>query len=266
MNLLLRITLTLCLFFLCCWEVNAQQNSTLKTLEDVVYKTDGSTLRGKIIVQNDETVTIQILGGSRFVIPLTEISKVTQEKPLQRVVARTLRPRKETTYKEKGYYNISEFSLLVGDFGTFGLHTVHGYQFDQRLAVGGGVGLTFWEQGYTLPLFVDVRGDLLKNTPVTPHFYAQGGYGIPLSKAERYLGWTNGNITNDKAIGGPLYGLGVGIRIHTPSHISWLISAGFNHETIELQYQEQWWREDTPRNVVQTFTHNRIALRLGIMF
>ena len=248
------------------YSLPAQSTAKLTPMEDVVYKTDGSILRGKIKYQNDDNVTLEILGGSTWVIKRSDILKITLEKA--NLKARKIRrPRGEISYKTKGYYNLSEFMLLVGDYGTFSLHTINGHQFNPHLAVGGGVGLSFWEEGFTLPLFVDVRGDLLKDKPITPHYYVEGGYALPLSKAERYLGWRrNGNIVDDKVIGGPLYGGGFGIRINTPSQISWLITAGFNHQEIEIRYKEQFWQEDNFRNIVQTFTHNRIALRLGIMF
>jgi len=51
------------------------------TLEDVIYKKDGSVLRGSLIEQDFEkgSFKIQINGGSVFVIPQAEVAKITKE-------------------------------------------------------------------------------------------------------------------------------------------------------------------------------------------
>lgn len=59
--------------------------SFASTQEDVIYKKDGSILRGTLIEQNFETGTykIEIHGGSVFVIQQSDISKITKEAPFE---------------------------------------------------------------------------------------------------------------------------------------------------------------------------------------
>lgn len=53
-------------------------------LEDVIYKTDGSVLRGELIEQDFAAgkYKIQLLGGSVFSVSRDDISKITREAPL----------------------------------------------------------------------------------------------------------------------------------------------------------------------------------------
>jgi len=54
------------------------------TYEDVIYKSDGSILRGTLIEQDFENkrYKIQLSGGSVFVVEQSDISKITKEAPL----------------------------------------------------------------------------------------------------------------------------------------------------------------------------------------
>lgn len=59
------------------------QISFAQTLQDVIYKKDGSVLRGSLIEQDftNGTYKIQLMGGSVFNITKEEIDKITKEKP-----------------------------------------------------------------------------------------------------------------------------------------------------------------------------------------
>lgn len=56
-----------------------------QTLEDVIYKKDGSILRGQLVEQDFENnrYKIQLQGGSVFVVVKDEISKITKEAKIQ---------------------------------------------------------------------------------------------------------------------------------------------------------------------------------------
>ncbi len=59
------------------------QTSFAQSLQDVIYKKDGSILRGNLIEQDftNGTYKIQLIGGSVFNITKEEIDKITKEKP-----------------------------------------------------------------------------------------------------------------------------------------------------------------------------------------
>ncbi|MEH6345867.1 MAG: hypothetical protein V7785_12330 [Bermanella sp.] len=64
------------------------QISFAQTLQDVIYKKDGSVLRGNLIEQDftNGTYKIQLMGGSVFSITKEEIDKITKEKPFNNTV------------------------------------------------------------------------------------------------------------------------------------------------------------------------------------
>ena len=67
--------------------------------------------------------------------------------------------------QEAGYIMINEFTggfgLSTTDApyakGFFGFTTIHGYQVDKALVVAAGTGVSFYNEGTLVPLFLDVR-------------------------------------------------------------------------------------------------------------
>jgi hypothetical protein len=83
---------------------------------------------------------------------------------------------------EKGYITITEFTVGVG-VGVvdapyarhfFGLSTIHGYQLNKSMIVGGGTGINFYNGGALMPLFLDFRYRIYVSR-VTPYVVANGG-------------------------------------------------------------------------------------------
>jgi len=85
-----------------------------------------------------------------------------------------------------GYITINEFTSGFGLSGTyspyskyyFGFTTIHGYQVDQNFAFGAGTGLSYYNDGILIPLFVDMRYRFIINTLT---FYAFGDAGFLFS-------------------------------------------------------------------------------------
>ncbi|MDA3950849.1 MAG: hypothetical protein PF508_16705, partial [Spirochaeta sp.] len=72
-----RVALTVALLVLCGTLAFAQIFPEEETL-DVVYTTDGSVLRGRIVEDvPEEYLTIEIYGGSRFVIAVENIVEIS---------------------------------------------------------------------------------------------------------------------------------------------------------------------------------------------
>ena len=57
--------------------------SSLSQAQDIIYKKDGSVLKGTLIEQNFETgrYRIQLSGGSIFTVQKGDIEKITKEEP-----------------------------------------------------------------------------------------------------------------------------------------------------------------------------------------
>lgn len=90
---------------------------------------------------------------------------------------------------EKGYIMINEFT---GGFGLgkttdapysnhfVGFTTTHGYQINQSFVAGGGTGISFYNGGTLVPLFLDFRYRIYVSR-VTPYLVADGGFLLDFS-------------------------------------------------------------------------------------
>jgi hypothetical protein len=89
---------------------------------------------------------------------------------------------------EKGYIMINEitsgFGLGVTDapFAKyyFGFTTTHGYQINKDFIAGGGTGISFYNGGTLVPLFLDFRYRIYVSR-VTPYVVADGGFMLDFS-------------------------------------------------------------------------------------
>jgi hypothetical protein len=86
--------------------------------------------------------------------------------------------------KTSGYITINEFP---GGFGLrdisvpyastlVGFTTVHGYVINNFFTIGGGTGVSFYNGGTLLPLFLDVRYHHNLQKKYTPFFFGNGGF------------------------------------------------------------------------------------------
>lgn len=104
--------------------------------EDVIYKKDGSVLRGSIIEQNFESgiYKIEIEGGSVFVIQKEEVSKITKEarkKPAPTVTSNNPTPIVSQPYVEpesNQYYSIIDGVFFLGSANRTSVQTSTFYE------------------------------------------------------------------------------------------------------------------------------------------
>jgi hypothetical protein len=126
-------------------------------IEDVVYLKSGSVIRGKILEQKNETVKVELLGGSLFVFQQAEIDSIKRESTLKNQLKEI---RKNYFRRDRGFRNQTEFGIIYGanlkrdnndpnyyyynnpedDFG-ISLHSINGYQVWPYLYVAAGVGI-----------------------------------------------------------------------------------------------------------------------------
>ncbi|MBW6490794.1 MAG: hypothetical protein K0B15_06310 [Lentimicrobium sp.] len=170
---------------------------------------------------------------------------------------------RKSKLKPRGYYNISSVALLLGE-GADGfipypsITTVNGYQWNQQIFAGIGLGYEFYEWS-NLPLFAEVKF-MLEPDVVTPFFSFKTGYSFPLSKNKEMDWYGNGG----KTFGGVLLSPEAGIKISLSGKSALLLGIGYHYQ--ELSYEEPvyGWMQNYEKKV---FVHyNRISLRIGFMF
>jgi hypothetical protein len=219
---------------------------------DHVYLKSGSVIRGNIIeIEPVDHVKIQDLCGNIWYYSISDVEKITSE-PFD-----SGNPLKQEPYGFKeGFVNLTSIGFLVGSsrndqVAPFSLLMVNGYRAPNGLFAGIGTGIEFFSASY-LPLFVDIRYDLF-GKEVIPYAVAKAGYGFPLSgdHSEYDVSYTYS--------GGPLIGVGVGLKIRTRNHFAWDVELMYRHQ--ETSYKEIYDWNDQEYEYTDLF--NRIEIRLG---
>lgn len=165
--------------------------------------------------------------------------------------------------KSRGYYNISSLALLLGE-GANGfipypsLTTVNGYQWNQQIFVGAGLGYEFYEWS-NLPLFVEVK-IMLKPDVLTPFFSFKTGCSFPLSKNKEF----NWNGDGGKTFGGVLLSPEAGVRISLSAKSSLMLGIGYHYQELSYEEPDYGWIQDYKKKVFVNY--NRISLRIGLLF
>lgn len=232
-------------------------------MEDVVYLKDGSIYRGQIqeLVPN-QTLKIQLLGGSLIVLQMNEVTKVTKETKLQSNVGfdRTSdsyygynsdSARKAFTPRKKGYFFQSQllFENLQG-----GVRIINGYKFGRFGYLGIGVGLDFLLKdnfvinqtgpgnasltGVYMPLFLYHQGDIL-NKKITPFYTVEAG--VAMSPPGGGLPFDGGFGSSNRRLAA-IGGLGFGVKFNTKRRVNFSLLANMNFKAI--RYNEDYYTYD----------------------
>ena len=219
---------------------------------DHVYLKSGSVIRGTILeIEPVDHVKIQDLCGNIWYYSISDVEKITSE-PFD---AGNRKDRELSGFKA-GFVNMTSIGFLVGSahnsqVAPFSLLMVNGYRAPNGLFAGIGTGIEFFSTSY-LPLFFDIRYDLFGND-VVPYAVAKGGYGFPLAgdHSEYDISYTYS--------GGPLIGMGLGLKIRTRNHFAWDVELLYRHQ--ETSYKEVYdWNN---QEYEYTDLFNRIEIRLG---
>lgn len=235
-----------------------------KEIKNIVHLKNGTVIVGSNLEQNRETISIDISDSTRFTFSVDEVHRIKLEK-------RNTQFSKYRTQK-KGYYNVTQLGYLFGIEqsewdGTYlnegvSFETINGYYFNQYVGVGLGIQMNLlnigWRNEAFTPIFLNVRGDLLKDRAVTPFYTADIGWARPTQRGDRINYFRNGKL---------YYNYGVGLKIHTNSRLNWLITFGQQSTqltTIEDWPAGQWGESDWYRE--SKLQYNRLYLKLGLGF
>ncbi|MBC8172485.1 MAG: hypothetical protein H7X71_01150 [Chitinophagales bacterium] len=150
--------------------------------EDVIYLSDGSVFRGKIIEQYpDSIVKIRIVGSNIIVIPSDKIDSVTIEN-IYTDIYYTVKIR------QRGYYNVTHIGALIGS-GFYNdisvgpmFESVNGFQFSPHLQTGIATAFEFVNINM-LNICADGRWNFTE-TRTTAFVYANSGINFPLFQKE----------------------------------------------------------------------------------
>lgn len=217
-----------------------------------VFLIDGNVLRGEVIAERPEQVTIQTISGAVFYIERQHIKKITEISKDQ-----TLLPNGKTL-NSGNLYTHTFWGLLLSkeeswqgeaiNYGYSILHISMGHRFNPYLCVGGGMS---WDQyDVTLfSLFGELTGSIAEQA-LSPYYSIRGGYGVPLfntSQEEYKLG------------GGYLIHPAIGFRFATAGRTNIMIEMGYRFQQFQRKYEDFF---DTTDRI----TNRRLSLRFGLDF
>jgi len=242
------IILTVCLSF----NAFSQDNKEKKKKEPKWYNeatvilNNGSTIKGKLLHNTDEKVMIEIIGGSVFVYPRSEVKEIEiSEQKTYSVI-------KNYQYTREGwYYTFSApFNATSQDAG-IGLMTSVGFQYNNYLA--GGLGIAYNQMSVNegvrvIPLFLEVRGNVLE-TPVTPIYSMAVGYSLALE---------NRDFDIVRAKGGAYVYPALGMRFDRQSGTSFTMDFGYQFQAAEITSNR--WNGTNVDNI----QYQRFTVRLGM--
>ena len=209
-------------------------------MEDVVYLKNGSIIRGTIIEQiPNQSIKIQTKDRSVFVFKFDEIEKFTKENLISEnpTTTTTITP-KIKDFKKKGYINITEINYNPGTGSTntgnytIGFKTVNGYQLNEHLSLGIGLGIDGNKNQTLLPITADIRGTILKGV-VSPVINMNVGYSLLLNAK-------NNNIYSELK-GGLVINPSFGIKTYISQNVAFLFNIGYKMQWQTLEYNDAYY-------------------------
>lgn len=239
-------------FFLSILLMSFLGSSLMAQETDHVYLKSGSVIRGKILeIEPEDHVKIEDLCGNIWFYQIADVKKITSE-PYEAWMSK----QRELPAFEDGFVNMTSIGFLAGSsqnsqMAPFSLLMVNGYRAPNGLFAGIGTGVEFLSTTY-MPLFLDLRYDLL-GKEVVPYVVAKGGYALPLSTDRSEY-----DISYEYS-GGPLLGVGLGLKIRTRNHFAWDIELLYRYQ--ETSYKEIYDWNDQEYDYTDIFS--RIEIRLG---
>jgi hypothetical protein len=211
--------LLLLVFIFVCHFSNGQNN-----MGDVVYLKNGSVIKGTIIEQvPNESIKLETRSGDIFVFKTDEIEKMVKENLQQ---ANAKKTPQTTSTSNSGFFQLVESNWGLGvlqvknqtttskyEVLSFGFRSVNGYQFNEHLTLGLGVGIDV-NNNVNLPITFDVRATLLKGK-ISPVFTTNIGYAIGLFKTQ------GGLVLNPQ----------IGIKNNISNNMAYFFNFGYKFQT-----------------------------------
>lgn len=221
---------------------------------DVVYLNNGTFLRGTVSeLIPGKSLKICFAGHDTLVIQMSDVKEIRKEAiPEQHGF--------EEGVKAWGYTNITEFSMGLGfseglnrnrespdrQF-SMSISTLNGFTVTPYIQIGLGTGLELWKARGFIPIYIDLRANILKYVD-SPFLYVNVGYAPGWVKGETGMG-----------LGGALAGLGAGARFRT-SKVALVISVGYRFQQTRL------WEVVSQVRSKATLDANFFIIRAGVFF
>lgn len=199
-------------------------------IEEVVYLKNGSIIKGIIIEQiPNQSIKIQTKDNNVFVFKFDEIEKITKEVNQTKKANTTF---DKSEIKNVGFTNITELNFNIGigettidkntianSNNSYGIRTINGYQVNNKLFMGFGLGIEKFSNNSYLPFTIDARISFLKRS-LRPVFIASAGYAVGI------------NNTRSTFVINPQ----IGLKKYITKNIAYFLSFGYRLQPEEISY------------------------------
>lgn len=203
------------------------QLATAADMVEVVYLKNGSIIRGVIIEQiPGKSIKIETEGGNVFVYTYDEIEKITKEP----------RPSPYTSsqfsggHRANAFTGLTKLGMMSGESETmFSVTSISGAMLSEDVSLGLGLTYDNYPNGSMLPIFLDMRGYMIRGR-VRPVLFADAGYS---------LGWIKGVHGSDW--GGFMLNAGLGISVGFPnSRAAFVADVGYKLQKAKALVTNFW--------------------------
>ena len=217
--------------------------------EDVLYLSNGSILKGKVIENiSGDKITIKIVGNNIIVVPDSLIKMLLLNQAI---------PAKERVNMASPVEMTSIANFYGGSQNSGGFTFITAYRFPFRLSTGVGMGIE-WFEHQQIPFIADIKYCFLKGW-WSPYIYAQCGYAVPLSQ-EGEDEWTENH-------GGTLAGTGIGMRFNFARRNALVFSLGYRYQKTETLLNQYPWSSTYPQYETTRYDeYKRITFSFGFLF
>lgn len=122
-----------------------------------------------------------------------------------------------------GYITFNEVTTGIGlgnvsvpySKSFFGINTIHGYQINKYFVISAGTGVSFYNGGTLIPVFMDLRCRILINH-FTPYLFGDGGFLLSPNGSEASKMFINSGVGVRYALSNNLgINLGAGLFVQT---------------------------------------------------
>ncbi len=220
---------------------------------DIIYLKNGSIIKGYITEYNkDNKITIKTIDEYTLEFQLDDVEIIKREE-----TKNELNP--PGFYLDKGFINYTTLGLLVGNGNNnkqapFSLMMTNSYLFANRISLGGGFGLEFFEESM-LPVYLDLKYHF-NNRKISPYTSLKTGYSFSLDKKRTSDDYWN---YEQKCLGGYLVNAEMGMTINLQSYNALIFSFGYRHQLLS-------YIQDYPYEIKTGQYYNRFSIRFGFVF
>jgi hypothetical protein len=228
---------------------------------DLVRLKDGSVVRGTVIeyIVGDH-IRIRTDEGNVHEFKANQIEKTS------------VGGKASIELKTRGYFNISALQVAIGNNGyravaTPGFTMVNGWQWNDHLLTGLGVGIESMGDQMQAPIFLDGRWKFFKGS-FSPFAGAMAGYALPLQGTGRYYYYDFAPNYIDKNYGGITLGAQAGFMAQMGQHFGMTGAIGYRYQNQRRDYTQYYWQngEYITYPVSERSQLNRLTMNFGLIF